>query len=310
MQNHGRGRYLLQALAQTPWAMLPEKLAEIVEVVRLRVAGVTLTPEAVQERLGAARRPPAAEGPPGIQVLPLYGVMAQRMNLFMAISGGTSTTMFAAAFRQAVQDARVGAIVLDVDSPGGSVFGVQELADVVYEARGKKRVVAVANSMAASASYWVASQADELVVTPGGEVGSIGVFAVHEDISKMAEMEGVKVSYISAGKYKVEGNPFEPLGDEARGYIQRRVDDYYDLFVRSVARGRNVLQREVREGFGQGRMVGASRAVATQMADRVEPLDATIARLKQEISGTVAAPPRAADIDLQRRRLRLANASR
>jgi signal peptide peptidase SppA len=296
-----RDRHLLRAICETPWAILPEKLLEIEDLVRLHASGIKLSDEEIRARIGAARQRAAAPPAGGIMVLPLYGTIAQRMNMIMAMSGGTSTELFGQAFRQAVADPAVGAIVLDVDSPGGSVFGVPELADVVYDARGKKRVVAVANSWAASAAYWVASQADELVVTPSGEVGSIGVLAIHEDLSKMAEMMGVKVSYITAGKYKAEGNPFEPLDDDARDYIQRRVNDYHDMFVRTVARGRDVLQRDVRENFGQGRMVSAERAVSLRMADRVDTLEATIARLQQEITGTVAPAAQATGGDLRRR---------
>ena len=92
-------------------------------------------------------------------------------------------------------------------------------------------------------------------------------------------MKGVKVNLISAGKYKTEGNPFEPLSEEAREQIQKRVDEYYDMFVAAVARNRSVSRSDVRGGFGQGRMVGAKEAVASGMADRVATLDETISRL-------------------------------
>ncbi|MCC7371633.1 MAG: S49 family peptidase, partial [Chloroflexi bacterium] len=131
----------------------------------------------------------------------------------------------------------------------------------------------------ASAAYWIASSADEIVVTPSGEVGSIGVFTAHEDISAALEAEGVTVTLISAGKYKTEGNPFEPLSEEARGAIQARVDDYYSMFVRAVARGRGVKPADVRGGFGQGRVVGADEAVRLGMADRVGTMAQTVERL-------------------------------
>jgi len=118
-----------------------------------------------------------------------------------------------------------------------------------------------------------------LIVTPSGEVGSIGVVAAHMDISKMAESAGLKVTLVSAGKYKTEGNQFEPLSDEARAALQVRVDDYYAMFVKAVARNRGVSPADVRNGFGEGRVVGAKQAVALGMADRVATLDETLARL-------------------------------
>jgi ClpP class serine protease len=117
------------------------------------------------------------------------------------------------------------------------------------------------------------------VVIPSGEVGSIGVFCAHEDISKAAEQAGVKVSLISAGKYKTEGNEFEPLSDDARADLQSKVDAFYGMFIKAVGRGRRASQENVRNGFGQGRMVLAADAVKEGMADRVATMDDTLARL-------------------------------
>jgi len=131
----------------------------------------------------------------------------------------------------------------------------------------------------ASAAYWIGTAADEIVVTPSGEVGSIGVFAVHKDMSKALEMEGVKVSLISEGRYKLDGNPYEPLAEEARAGIQERVSDYYESFIQSVARNRGVKPDAVRGGFGEGRVVGARQAIELGMADRIGILEETIGRL-------------------------------
>jgi signal peptide peptidase SppA len=173
----------------------------------------------------------------------------------------------------------VSAIIIDVDSPGGQASGIAELSRQIYEARGKKPIVAVANHFMASAAYWIASAADEIVVTPSGEVGSIGVFTVHEDIHEALAQEGVKVSIIKEGRYKAEGNPYEPLTAEARDAIQARVREVYDAFVDAVARNRGVDAAAVRNGFGEGRMVSAYQAVTLGMADQVGTLDETIARL-------------------------------
>ena len=235
----------------------------------------------------------------------MYGTIVQRADLFTEMSGGTSTERLSATFAQAVADPSVGSILLRIDSPGGGVYGVAEMADQIFKARGKKPIVAVADSMAASAAYWIASAADEIVVTPGGEVGSIGVFAAHEDISRHLDAEGVGVTLISAGKYKVEGSPFEPLGEEARAALQSRVNDYYSLFVRAVAKGRGVSVDDVRGGFGEGRVVGAQQAVKLGMADRVDTYDATVARLARGGARPSGQRADADDIDLRRRRNRL-----
>lgn len=274
--------HVVRFVQETPWAVLPATLDAIIEVVKVRAGGDRFTPDEIAARIGARRSEPVAPVRAGdIAVLPLYGVLSQRMNMMTEMSGGTSTEKFGAAFQQAAADPGVGVIVLDVDSPGGSVFGVQELADVLAAHRSGKPVVAVANSLMASAAYWVASQADEVVVTPSGQVGSIGVMRIHEDLSKLAEQKGITVSYITAGAFKGEGEAFRPLTDEARAAMQKAVDAYYGQFVRAVARGRSVTPEAVRDGFGQGRVVGAAEAMRQGMVDRIGTLAETIARLQK-----------------------------
>jgi signal peptide peptidase SppA len=163
-------------------------------------------------------------------------------------------------------------------SPGGVVTGTDELSSQIFAARGTKPIIAHVNGYAASAAYWIASAADEIVVTSSGQVGSIGVIGVHDDVSAALEKMGVKKTIISSGKYKAEGSPFGPLSDEARTHRQQEADAYYDDFVRAVARNRNVSLSAVRDGFGQGRMVRAEAAIAEGMADRIATLDETIAR--------------------------------
>lgn len=266
-------------ISETPWAILPQALASIVEIVDRHVAGELLSDEEIQERLAGkpARRNGSRAGM--VAVLPLYGVVAPRATLMSNISGGTSLYDFRVAFGDALADPDVAAILIDVDSPGGSTDLVPEMAADIRAARGRKPIVAIANTLAASAAYWLASQADELVVTPSGEVGSIGVFAAHDDVSALQERMGVKTTLISAGKYKVEANPFEPLSADAKAAIQATVDEFYGMFVRDVARGRNVSVQQVRDGFGEGRVVTAKNAVRLGMADRVETYEATVSRM-------------------------------
>jgi len=300
-----------RALAEVPWAIHPAAFEAIVEVVERRAAGIHLEAGEIEARTEAARRPREAQGgaPGAIAVLPIFGTLSHRMHLMQNVSSsGTSSEALLLQLRALVADPNVGAIILDIDSPGGSVFGITELADAVYAAREVKPVVAVANSMAASAAYWVGSQASELVVTPSGEVGSIGVFGVHVDRSKELEQEGLKVTYVFAGRHKIEGNPYEPLADEAREYEQSRVDEIYADFTKSVARGRGVSQAKARgEEFGEGRMIGARRAVEVGLADRVDTLQATIERLAKKLERKSRT---SAQVEQDRLRVQLAEVSR
>lgn len=273
--------YVLQAFAETPWAILPHKLAVLKEIVARHVSGEKLDAAEVQALIHGAARPQDRRVQ-AVAVLPLFGTIFPRANLMTDMSGATSAERFGAQFRALLDDPQIDAIVLDVDSPGGQVGGIDEVSKMIFEARGRKPVVAVSNHRMASAAYWIATAADQVVVTPSGEVGSIGVFAVHEDISAAMEKEGVKVSLISAGKYKVEGNPWEPLSDEARAAIQATVVETYDTFVEAVARNRGVMPAVVRTSFGEGRMVSARQAVELGMADRIATLDEVIVSLLEQ----------------------------
>lgn len=291
MSDELRYQSIIRAVQDTPWAILPSKLAEIKDLLAFRATGALLTEEEIQQRIGVARERPKLRANGDIAVLPLMGTISHRMNLLSASSGGTSVEQFTKDFRALVNDPSVAAIVLQIDSPGGSVDGVPELADEIYQARGTKPISAVADTMAASAAYWIGSAADELAITPSGEVGSIGVIAAHEDLSGMYDLMGVKTSLITAGKYKGENNPFEPLSDEGRAAIQARVDDAYGMFTKAVARNRGVPLASVRDGFGQGRLVSPRDAVTQGMADRIATIDqviATVGRRRTSQADTAA----------------------
>ncbi len=277
-----RRSHVLEAFMMAPWAIVPYKLAVLGAIVARHAAGEKLDPEEVQLVIHGAKRP-ADRKEQNIAILPLFGTIFPRANLMTNVSGATSAEIFGVKFNELVLDPEIGAIILDVDSPGGEVAGVDELSRQIYEARGKKPVVAIANHNMHSAAYWIATAADEVAVTPSGELGSIGVWAAHDDVSAALEMEGIKRTLISAGKYKTEGNPWEPLTEEAKSSIQVSVDESYDAFVKAVARNRGVKVDQVRNGFGEGRAVGARQAVELGMADRIETMGETIKRVRRLI---------------------------
>ncbi|MFM0079747.1 S49 family peptidase [Paraburkholderia sediminicola] len=263
------------------WAIEPSRLPFVIALL-----SQSTWPDATpQARVGAAtttaaRRQQAGSGAM-IAVLPLYGIALQRTDAIGELLGLVSLQRFTQAFRSVVADDSVGGVLIDIDSPGGSVYGVQELADEIYRARSQKPIVAIANSLAASAAYWIGSSAGEFYVTPGGETGSIGVVAAHQDLSQALDRQGIKTTLVSAGRHKTEGNPFEPLGAEARRHVQTRVDAYYSAFVNSVARNRGVDVATVRNGMGQGRVLSAQAAKAANMVDDVATFDAVMRKLTQ-----------------------------
>ena len=280
---------LIAEFLATPWALMPERLNAVAAVLA-RWSCNTPASEDVMQRIAADRSAREARrqsnqgnGGGGIAVLPLYGVVTQRGNMVDDVSGpgSVSTQQFAASLRQALTDESVSQILIDIDSPGGSVYGVAELADEIISARAQKPVIAIANSLAASAAYWIGACASEFYVTPGGEVGSIGVWQAHQDYSKAMVEAGVKTTLISAGKFKVEGNPYTPLDEDAQAFMQSRVDDYYAAFTKAVAKGRGVAIAQVRDGMGQGRVLGAEAALASNMVDGIASLDDVVRKMRR-----------------------------
>jgi signal peptide peptidase SppA len=280
--------HILQAVYSRPWAILPSTLELIVDIISFRASGGVLSEDEIQARVAGAQNGPRKGGGQSstVAVIPVYGPISQRQNLMSASSGGTSVEGIAADFRAALADPAVDGIVFEFDSPGGTIDGIAELAAEIRDARGTKPIVAHANVLAASAAYWLASAADEIVATQTGVVGSIGVFTAHQDLSKAAEEAGVKTTLISYGKYKTEGNKWEPLSDDARQNLQDQVDQIGAMFEADLARNRSVPIDTIRKGYGQGRVLLAKPALAAGMVDRIDTLDNTIRRVaRQAIAG-------------------------
>jgi signal peptide peptidase SppA len=268
---------LARILSVRNWYARPEALRALAayskgvgpSVAELQAAGLTgpvgaRAAEAYESRQAA-----------GIAVLPLMGLLTQRGSWY-----GSSMEGYAQAFKDAVSAAGVQAIVLLIDSPGGEVSWVEELAMIVRAARGSKPIIAVASCQMCSAAYYIGAQADELFVTPSGEAGSIGVWNAHEDWSVAYDQFGVKVTLLYAGEHKVDGNPFEPLSDEAKAEMQAEVDRYYAMFVGAVSKGRKVPAKTI-QGKWQAKIYGAPAAVELGLADKVGTLDDAIARAAQ-----------------------------
>jgi signal peptide peptidase SppA len=213
----------------------------------------------------------------GIAVIPVYGAVMPRAGWL-----GTGMDSLRSQLRAHAADSSVAAIVLDIDSPGGTVAGTPETAEAVAEAAKAKPVIAVANTLAASAAYWIGSQASQFVAAPSADVGSIGAMALHVDISKMLSDAGISVTMIRSAPFKNEATLFSPLSDEAKAHIQGRVDEAGGDFLRSVAMGRKISQTKVKEDFGQGRVYGAREALSRGMVDRIATLDQIVSELAQK----------------------------
>ena len=272
-------RHILSAFVAEPWALDRDKMSAVTDFLLFKADGGEYTPEEAALRSGKGRVQVETNKPANVALVPVYGVLSQRMTMMSEFSGGSSYQSLTQALHAALASEDIAAVVLEIDSPGGSVPGTMELAAEIRSLRGgAKPIIAHINSTAASAAYWLASQADEIVITPSGRAGSIGVYTSHDDVSAALEKAGIKRTYISAGEYKVEGNEAEPLAKDAKAYIQARVDESYKAFVDDVALGRGVSSETVLADFGKGRMFGAVEAKKRGMVETIATLGETLAR--------------------------------
>ena len=278
---------VLTKIRETPWLITEQGLRTILDIVNTRVNDGKLSDEEIQARLelpgsqGSSLNINGSTNGKNIGVIPLTGPLFGKANLLTEMSGATSLEMFRNDFRTMMADPNVDAIILDVDSPGGTSELVQEVGDEIFAARESrdKPIYAIANATAGSAAYWLASQAEKVYVTPSGMVGSIGAYTVHEDQSGRDEQQGINYTFVSAGEFKTEGNPHEPLSEEGRQYRQGIIDDLYADFVSAVSQGRQVSSQKVTDDFGGGRMLTSKAALASGMVDGISTMENLVAEI-------------------------------
>jgi len=234
-----------------------------------------------EEDLSAAK--PYQVTPDGIAVIGVSGTLVKRSSWMDAWSGLQSYEMIRGELRDAVADPRIRGILFDVDSPGGEVGGLFDLAGDIFAARQNKPVYALANDAAFSAAYAIASSAERVFVTSTGGVGSIGVIAVHVDQSSFDEKAGRKYTAVFAGAKKNDFNPHEPLSDSARDDLQMEIDRLYDMFVATVARSRGLKPALIRNT--EAGLFWGEKAISAGLADQVGSFDDALAAVTQAAKG-------------------------
>jgi signal peptide peptidase SppA len=229
-----------------------------------------------------------------VAVINVTGPISYLDSWFSVYFGGATIQSLQQQFRAALADSAVRAILFRFNSPGGLVDMVPEFADEIFAARGAKPIVAVADLCMCSAAYYLASQADTIYATRSSQIGSIGVWMEHDDISKMLENLGVKVTLIAYGAHKVDGNPYEPLPEDVEAQWQADIDELGDEFTKAVARGRGVTPKVVLDTFGQGLVFRGKKAVTLGLADKLGTPEQLVATLGSgRLAGTAAHGSRA-----------------
>lgn len=266
---------VIDAAAGAVWAIEEDWLRLILDIASRQNVGSI---EAVAARTGRpldnARTVTVRQG---VAVLPVRGPIFRYANLFAEISGATSVSTLAKDLTVAVEDPSVRAILLEVDSPGGEVDGIQELAGMIANCGKKKHTVAYVSAKAASGAYWLASACDEIISAQLGLVGSIGCVATIRDRSKRDERDGI-TTYEFVSSVSPKKRP-DLETESGREQIQTVVDAIGEIFVADVARYRNVSTEDVLKKFGQGGVMLAEPAMKVGMIDSVGTFEDTVAAL-------------------------------
>ncbi len=275
-------------IAGRPWAIAPARLEALVANATALGGG-----NGLPSWLEAAHPRDYAVSEGGIAVVPVLRPLVARGDWLTTLIGATEYGAVAEALGQAAADPAVRGIVLDVDSPGGEVGGLFDLVEAISTIKQSsgKPLWAIASEAALSAAYAIASVADRVYVTRTGEVGSVGVVAVHLDESAADAMAGLKWTLIHAGARKTDGNPHEPLSPRAMAGIQADVDALYGQLVALVASNRSVSAEAIRAT--EAAIYRGERAVKAGLADRVGTVPQSIADLETalETKRIRAGPP-------------------
>jgi signal peptide peptidase SppA len=255
-----------------PWAITPEALQQILEIsIREHLPDFEAVAAKRSRRMDGSESARVREG--GVAVINITGPIFRYADFFTDISGGATIDSLSKDFAAALSDPSVSSILLNIDSPGGEVAGVNEFAQMVFDARDRKPIVAYVDGLGASAAYWIASAAHEIVADATGMIGSIGVVAAIPNPDKRSARE---VEFVSSQSPKKRPNPNTESGKDQ---IQALVDDLADVFVSTVARNRGVGVKTVLGEFGQGAVLVGQKAVDAGLADRLGSFEQVVSDL-------------------------------
>ena len=265
-----RYTHILHALYEEPWLISPEMHCQLCDIVKSHISGLAHTHQGraddYAEKSGKA---PDIKVVAGIAVVSLVGVIGKRVGMMERSSGVMDVDDFTDALQMALDRDDVKGILIDVNSPGGTITGVPEAADMVVEASAIKPIVAFTDSLMASAAYWIGVGSEAIVATQSASVGSIGVFSAILDNSKAFELAGLKQELFKEGNLKAMGMQGISLTDEQREHIQSRVTAIYEWFTSAVIDSRV----KVGEGSMQGQTFRGQEALQMNLIDQVGDKD-------------------------------------
>ena len=269
---------LLDRFYNAPLALWPGQIAPVLEMLRDAPRVRMLDAQALDSITETVQRPYNLVD--GVAIVPVTGILVHGYTGWCW--NETDYASIGRMFTAAINDPEVRAIAMHVNSPGGEVAGCFDLAEMIYQMRDLKSIVAILDEYAFSAAYALASAAEKIVVPRTGGTGSIGVIAMHVDVTKALEQFGIKVTTIQYGDRKSDSYPTTPLSEEAHARFQADIDVMGEMFVEIVARNRGIAAAKVR-ATEAGCFLGAA-GVDQGLADGVMAPDEAFLSLIEEIS--------------------------
>jgi len=281
-------------IVTAPWMIAPEKFIEIKALYAAHMRGGKIDIKSIETKMAESIDTGPGKGQydiiDGAAIIPVKGVISKDLSFFSFLFGGASTREIALLITDALNNREVESIILDVDSPGGTVDGTQELAEFIFDSRGQKPMVAYTDGMIASAAYYIAAAADKIYISGDmPHIGSIGVVTSHVDYSKQDEQYGIKETEIYAGKYKRIASYTLPLSKEGKEYLQSQVDYIYSIFVNDVAKYRGVDVDKVLKNMADGKIFIGRQAIDAGLVDGVATFDRLLTDELPVMQSTISA---------------------
>ena len=269
---------IVRALYCEPWLIQPEMHARLCDIARDHMTGEAhgdggrALEFAYGDKMQRASQREKVNIIQGVAVVEVDGVIGRKFSSFINSSGVVSVDVLAEVVKETAVREDVKAILLDIDSPGGTVAGTPEAYREISEAAKTKPVVVWTGGMLASAAYWIAVGADAIFADESADVGSIGVYLSLLDCSRQFEAQGIDVELFKTGKYKAMGLPGTSLTDEQRELLQEGVDEIYAKFTSAVTSNRRVDETAM-----EGQTFSGDRAVEVGLIDGIMSFDAALA---------------------------------
>lgn len=266
-----RLQHIIQAVFGEPWLISEQGHAAIVrtleahlpELAKLGLGDPEMKRPDGSGYCGMAVASPQMTIENGVAIIPVGGVLASKITAIERGGGAVDYRDIINDLREAVEDSEVDRIVLDVDSPGGTVLGCEECYQAVRAAADEKHLIAFTAGKMCSAALKISLPAHEIVATPSAAVGSVGVFSAFTDYSEMAKKLGINVEVFTSGKYKGMGLAGTSLSTAQRVHLQDQVDTLANEFKAQVLEHRYSVRPEAMEG----QVFSGSRAISAGYVD-------------------------------------------